>query len=123
MVTSKQELHELTYGDVRASTQLPANHVQAARNLATEALQGCVERMKDGEKTSKPYFTSNVIRYDARTLTYKDGSCTLATVSERVEADYVLPDGDDNPQTRYLQDSWEKKGATLHYRDGDYSSI
>lgn len=98
VVTSKTELHELTYDDVRASTDLPANHVQAARNLSAEALKGCVERMKNGEKTSKPRFTSNVVRYDARTITYKNGSCTLATVNGRVEAEYVLPDGDDNPR-------------------------
>ncbi|XGI83901.1 RNA-guided endonuclease InsQ/TnpB family protein [Halorutilales archaeon Cl-col2-1] len=120
VVTSKSQLHELTYEDVRASTDLPANHVQAARNLAAEALKGCVERLKNGERTSKPQFTSNVVRYDARTVTYKDGSCTLSTVNCRVEAEYVLPDGDDNPQTEYLQDDWEKTSATLHYRDGRY---
>ncbi len=37
-----------------------------------------------------------------------------------VEAEYVLPDGDDNPKTRYLQDDWKKKGTTFHYHDGDY---
>jgi IS605 OrfB family transposase len=61
-----------------------------------------------------------VVRYDARTITYKNGSCNLATVNGRVEAKYVLPDGDDNPQTEYLQDDWEKTGATLHYSDGKY---
>lgn len=120
VVTSKTELHELTYDDVRDSTDLPANHVQAARNLTAEALKGCVERMKNGENTSKPQFTSNVVRYDARTISYKDGSCTLATVNGRIEAEYVLPDGDGNPQTEYLQDDWEKTGATLHYRNGEY---
>ncbi|MFB6283762.1 MAG: RNA-guided endonuclease InsQ/TnpB family protein, partial [Halobacteria archaeon] len=84
------------------------------------ALKGCVERLKNGEKTSKPYFTSNIIRYDARTITYKDSSCTLATVNKRVEAEYVLPDGNNNPQTKYLKEDWEKQGATLHYRDGEY---
>jgi len=61
-----------------------------------------------------------MIRYDMRTVTYKDGSCTVSTVNGRVEVGYVLPDGDDNPQTEYLQDDWEKTGATLHYRDGEY---
>ena len=120
VVTSKSKLHEITYEDVRASTDLPANHVQAARNLTAEALKGCVERLKNGEKTSKPQFTSNVVRYDARTITYRNGSCTLATVNGRVEAEYILPDGGDNPQTEYLQDDWEKTGATLHYRNGEY---
>lgn len=120
VTTSKSKLHDLTYEDVRASTDLPSNHVQSARNLSAEALKGCVERMKVGEKTSKPYFTSSVIRYDARTITYKDGMCTLATVNGRVEAKYILPDGDNNPQTKYLTEEWEKKGATLHYRDGEY---
>jgi IS605 OrfB family transposase len=61
-----------------------------------------------------------MVRYDERTVTYNNGSCTLSTVNGRVEAEYVLPDGDDNPQTEYLQDDWEKTGATLHYRDGGY---
>ncbi|MFB6284347.1 MAG: RNA-guided endonuclease TnpB family protein, partial [Halobacteria archaeon] len=54
VTTSKTELHDLTYKDVIASTDLPANHVQSARNLTAEALKGCVERLKNGEKTSKP---------------------------------------------------------------------
>ena len=37
----------------------------------------------------------------------------------RVEAEYVLPDGDVPPST-YFAKEWEKREATLHHRDGDY---
>jgi len=65
--------------------------VQAARNRAAEAVKGVVERWKQGEKASKPHFTSRFASYDARTVTVNDDHCTLATIEGRVTAEFVLP--------------------------------
>jgi len=76
-ITSKTELHDLTYYDVRDDSPLPANLVQAARNRAAEAVKGVVERWKQGKKSSKPHFTSRFASYDARTVTVNDDHATL----------------------------------------------
>jgi len=116
-ITSKQTLHDLTYYDVRDDSPLPANLVQAARNRAAEAVKGVVERWKQGEKASKPHFTSRFASYDARTVTVNDDHCTLATIEGRVTAEFVLPDEQrDTPHSAYLfNDDYDLKGATLHY--------
>jgi IS605 OrfB family transposase len=116
-ITSKQTLHDLTYYDVRDDSPLPANLVQAARNRAAEAVKGVVERWKQGEKASKPHFTSRFASYDARTVTVNDDHCTLATIEGRVTAEFVLPDAQrDTPHSAYLfNDDYDLKGATLHY--------
>jgi len=90
-ITSKQKLHDLTYYDVRDDSPLPANLVQAARNRAAEAVKGVVERWKEGKNASKPQFTSRFASYGARTLTVNDDYATLATIDERVTAEFVLP--------------------------------
>jgi len=113
-ITSKQTLHDLTYYDVRDDSPLPANLVQAARNRAAEAVKGVVERWKQGEKASKPHFTSRFASYDARTVTVNDDHCTLATIEGRVTAEFVLPDEQrDTPHSAYLfNDDYDLKGAT-----------
>ncbi|MDY6818811.1 MAG: transposase [Halobacteriales archaeon] len=57
--------------------------------------------------------------YNLNALTYYDEHATLATVDGRIEAEYVLPDGDVPPAT-YFSEDWEKREATLHHREGDY---
>jgi IS605 OrfB family transposase len=116
-ITSKQKLHDLTYYDVRDDSPLPANLVQAARNRAAEAVKGVVERWKEGKNASKPQFTSRFASYDARTLTVNDDYATLATIDERVTAEFVLPNEQRaTPHLAYLfNDDYEVKGATLHY--------
>ncbi len=116
-ITSKQNLHELTYYDVRDGSPLPANLVQAARNRAAEAVKGVIERWKEGKKASKPEFTSRFASYDARTVTVNDDHATLATIDGRVTAEFVLPDEQrDTPHSAYLfNDDYGAKGATLHY--------
>ncbi|WP_117594096.1 RNA-guided endonuclease InsQ/TnpB family protein [Haloprofundus halophilus] len=116
-ITSKRELHNLTYSNVREDSPLPANLVQAARNRAAEAVNGCVERWKEGKKASKPRFTSRFASYDARTVTVNDNHATLATIDGRVAAKFVLPDESrDTPHSAYLfNDDYDVKGATLHY--------
>lgn len=47
--------------------------------------------------------------------------CTLASGDGRIEAEYDLPPGRDNPYTEYVRsDEWELRESTLHRRDGDY---
>jgi IS605 OrfB family transposase len=91
--------------------------VQAARNRAAEAVDGVVGRWKQGKKASKPHFTSRFASYDARTVTVNDDHATLATIDERVTAEFVLPDEQrDTPHSAYLfNDDYDVKGATLHY--------
>ncbi|WP_312907590.1 RNA-guided endonuclease InsQ/TnpB family protein [Natronosalvus caseinilyticus] len=116
-ITSKQKLHDQTYYDVRDDSPLPANLVQAARNRAAEAVKGVIERWKEGKKASKPEFRSRFASYDARTVTVNDDHATLATIDERVAAEFVLPDEQrETPHAAYLfNDDYEVKGATLHY--------
>nr|WP_254611699.1 hypothetical protein [Haloterrigena gelatinilytica] len=93
IIDSKSKLNDTTYAGVRAETDLTANHVQAARSLAANALGNCKDRiLEDGKKASKPNFRGSVVVYDARTITYNDDHCTLSTVDGRIIADYVLPD-------------------------------
>ena len=82
-ITSKQKIHDLTYYDVRGDSPLPANLVQAARNRAAEAVNGCVERWKEGKNASKPHVTSRFASYDARTVTVNDDHATLGVLVQR----------------------------------------
>ncbi|AWB28098.1 RNA-guided endonuclease InsQ/TnpB family protein [Halococcoides cellulosivorans] len=116
--TSKTELHDRTYADVRDQTRLQANLVQSARNRAAEAIKSVVARWKDGKMASRPEFTTPSVRYDRRSATFHDDRVSLSTVDGRIEAEYVLPPEGDNPQTKYLRtDDSEITGATLQYRD------
>ena len=46
---------------------------------------------------------------------------TLATVDDRVTAEFVTPEDDEGtPFAEYWTDDWERKEATLHKRDGTY---
>jgi IS605 OrfB family transposase len=119
---TKNTLHEQTYSTVREQTSLQASLVQSARNLAADALGNCKDRiLDDGKKASKPEFRGSVVVYNGRTITYNDDHVTLATVDDRVTAEFVTPnDEDGTPFAEYWTDDWEKKEATLHKRDGTY---
>ncbi len=118
---SKATLHDLTYYELREATDLPANLVTGATRTAAEAIKSGVEKLKKGEKTSRPFFTADVARYDKRVLTYRQDHCTLATVNERVTAQYVLPEDEDTPHHRYLLNpEYEFRTATLHYRNYEF---
>ena len=123
IIGSKSKLHDATYEDVREKTGLTANHVQAARSLAANALGNCKDRiLEDGEKASKPEFSGTVIVYDGRTITYNDDHCTLSTVDNRVTAEYIIPeDTRGTPFEEYWENpEWERGEATLHKRDDTY---
>jgi putative transposase len=116
--TSKQDLHDRTYAEVREQTRLQANLVQSARNRAADAIKSVVARWQNGKRASKPEFTAPSVRYDKRSATFHEGHVSLSTVEGRIEAEYVLPPEGDNPHTEYLcNDEYEVTGATLQYRD------
>jgi putative transposase len=120
--TSKAQLQEETYDEVRDRTRLHANLVQNARNKAVDAVQGVVARWKQGEYAGKPHFSQPTAVYDKRCATFHDEYVSLATVDGRIEVEYVLPDGDrDTPHSRYLDnDDYEVTGAELHNKDGEW---
>ena len=120
--TSKAQLQEETYDQVRDRTRLHANLVQNARNKAADAIQGVVARWKQGEYGGKPHVSSPTVVYDKRCATFHDEYVSLATVDGRIEAEYVLPDEDrDTPHSRYLDtDDYELTGAELHNKDGKW---
>jgi predicted transposase len=123
IIDSKPKLHDATYADVREETDLTANHVQAARSLAANALGNCKDRiLEESEKASKPGFRGTVVVYDARTITYNDDHCTLSTVDGRVTAEYVLPDDTRGTlfEEYWEKPEWERGEATLHKRDDTY---
>ena len=119
---TKNTLHHETYSDVREKLSLQSSLVQSARNLAATALGNCKDRIIDeGEKASKPEFNGTVVVYNGRTITYNDDYVSLATVDDRVTAEYVTPVNEDGtPFEDYWTDAWEKTEATLHKRDGTY---
>ncbi|PSP81313.1 transposase [Halobacteriales archaeon QS_4_69_225] len=101
--TSKAQLQEETYDEVRERTRLHANLVQNARNKAADAVQSVVARWKQGEYAGKPRFSNPTAVYDKRCATFYDEYVSLATVDGRIEVEYVLPDpARDTPHSRYL---------------------
>jgi putative transposase len=121
-ITSKAQLQEETYDDVRKQTRLHANLVQNARNKAADAVQSVVARWKQGEYAGKPHLSKPTVVYDKRCATFHDEYVSLATVDGRIEIEYVLPDDNrDTPHSRYLDnDEYEVTGAELHLRDGEW---
>jgi len=114
VITSRSHLQRLVYDPIRDDTGLHADLCVGAANHAADALSTCVEAMKDGERTSKPVFTSNTTVYNTNAVSYFDGYCTLAAYGSRVHAEFVYPD--DSIQAEYLDnDEWTKQGAKLRY--------
>ena len=120
--TSKAQLQEETYDEVRDRTRLHANLVQNARNKAADAVQSVVARWGQGEYAGKPHFSKPTAVYDKRCATFHDECVSLATVEGRIEVEYVLPDpARDTPHSRYLDnDDYKVTGAELHHRDGEW---
>ena len=121
-ITSKAQLQEETYDNVREQTRLHANLVQNARNKAADAVQSAVARWKQGEYAGKPHLSKPTVVYDKRCATFYDECVSLATVDGRIEIEYVLPDDNrDTPHSRYLDnDDYQVTGAELHLRDGEW---
>ena len=115
VITSRSQLQSHVYDQIRDETGLHSDLCVGAANHAADALRGVVEKMKEGERVSKPVFTSNTTVYNTNAVSYFDGYCTLAAYgSGRVKAEYVYPD--DSLQAEYMEsDEWDKQGAKLRY--------
>jgi len=115
VITSGNHLQRLRYDNIRDETALHADLCVGAANYAADVLSSVVEKMKDGERTSKPVFTSNTTVYNTNAITYFDGYCSLAAYGgSRVHAEYLYPN--DSIQAEYMEhDEWTKQGAKLRY--------
>lgn len=119
---NKQKLHHATYYDIKDETDLTADLIVRARNRAADAIKGCVERLKKGEKTSKPRFTSDSLALNKKccTVWLDEHRCSIATVDGRIHADFILPEQSDY-YDRYLNNGWTVKQSTVEkheYEDG-----
>jgi putative transposase len=117
-VTSKSEAENAIYDELREETDyLHANLVQKAIKRATDDIDNCVDRLADGENTSKPQYDTFSIVYDKRAATYYRDKVSLATVNGRVECEYDLPDAPEGtPHGGYLlNDDYSFSTSTVHY--------
>nr|WP_328765744.1 transposase [Halomicroarcula rubra] len=117
-MTSKSEAESAIYDDLREETDyLHANLVQKAIKRATDDIDNCVDRLAEGENTSKPEYDTFSIVYDKRAATYYRDKVSLATVNGRVECEYDLPDDPEGtPHGEYLlNDDYSFSTSTVHY--------
>ena len=117
-VTSKSNAEDALYDDLREETDgLHANLVQKAIKRAITDIDNCVDRLADGEKTSRPTYETFSIVYDKRAATYHRDTVSLATVNGRVECEYDLPENPDGtPHGDYLlNDDYSFSTSTVHY--------
>jgi len=120
-VTSKFEAEAALYDELREATDdLHANLVQKAIKRATKDIGNCVDRLADGENTSRPHYDTFSIAYDKRAATFYRDTVSLATVNGRVECEYDLPDNPEGtPHGKYLlNDEYSFSTSTVHY-DGE----
>ena len=123
-VYNKNKLHDQTYNQIREQTELPANLVIRARDRASEAIKGCVERLKKGEKASKPRFTSDSLSYDKRTLSVwlDEHRCSISTVDGRIHADFQIPESNSYYEKYLDNEQWEVRQSTVEkheYEDSE----
>ncbi|MEZ3170098.1 transposase [Halorubrum sp. RMP-47] len=117
-VTSKSEAEAAIYSELRHETDgLHANLVQKAIKRATDDIGNCVDRLAEGENTSKPHYDTFSIVYDKRAATYYRDKVSLATVNGRVECEYDLPDHPEGtPHGEYLlNEDYSFATSTVHY--------
>lgn len=123
-VYNKNKLHDQTYSQIREETDLPANLVIRARDRASEAIKGCVEKLKKGEKASRPRFTSDSIAYDKRTLSVwiDERRCSISTVDGRIHANFQVPENSSYYEKYLDSDQWKVRQSTVEkheYEDGE----
>ena len=100
---------------------MTANLVQKGIRQAVESIKSGVERLKNDQDTSRPTFTADTAVYDKRSATFHRDHVSLSTPDGRIECDYILPDDDNVPPTKYVaNEDYEFRRATLHRRDGDW---
>jgi len=84
-ITNKVKLHHLTYYPARKKFDLPAQFICSARDIVCERMRAIIKR----KRKSKPEFKKPFLRYDARTITFKEGCCSLATSYGRIKAKLI----------------------------------
>ena len=117
-VTSKSEAEAAIYDELRGETDgLHANLVQKAIKRATDDVDNCVDKLAEGENTSKPEYDTFSIVYDKRAATYYSDKVSFATVNGRVECEYDLPDNPEGtPHGEYLlNEDYSFSTSTVHY--------
>jgi putative transposase len=116
--THKQNVRDALYEELRSETELQAQLVQAAIKRGVEAVKGCVERWKKGQRVSQPTFTSVTVDYDRRCATFRRREVLLSTVEGRVVCPFVLPSDSPTPYERYvLGEEYEFRQSTVRYDD------
>jgi len=80
-IWNKRKLHDLTYYQIRESTNLPAQLVCSSRDKACEALKS-VFRNKGSKPIFKKFLT---IRYDARSFSFKGNRVSLCSIKGRIK--------------------------------------
>lgn len=114
--THKRNVRDALYDDLRDETELQSQLVQAAIKRGVEAVKGCVERWKNGQRVSRPAFTSETMDYDRRCATFRRREVSLSTLEGRVVCPFVLPSASPTPYERYILDEeYEFCESTLRY--------
>jgi putative transposase len=88
------ELHKRTYYSLRAEhPTLPAQLVVSSRMKATEVVKSALTHKRKGRKTTLPRTRCCSIRYDMRScwVKWESSTCSLATVTGRLELAFSLP--------------------------------
>jgi len=84
-ITNKVKLHHLTYYPAREKFNLPAQFVCSARDVVCDRMRAIIKR----KRKSKPQFKKPFLRYDVRTITFKEGYCSLSTSSGRIKTKII----------------------------------
>lgn len=118
----KLDVQSLTYGKVRANTDLGSQHAILATHQAAEAISSCLESCEGSDPGSKPTFTSPTLTYDSRSMTlFADDTVSLSTTKDRIRCSLLLPEGKDGYQQQFLEsESWSLTESTLSMRDGGF---
>jgi putative transposase len=92
--------------------------VQSVIKRGVEAVKGCVERWKKGQRVSRSTFTSMTMDYDRRCATFRRRELSLSTVEGRVVCLFVLPSDSPTPYERYvLDEEYEFRQSTVQCGD------
>ncbi|MFD1512524.1 RNA-guided endonuclease InsQ/TnpB family protein [Halomarina rubra] len=128
LLTDYEDANDALYDPLRKETnQLHANLVQAAMRDVTSNLSSAKSNWNAGDRVNQPTYSicredgSYVITYDKRAATFHKHKVSLATVSGRVECQYVLPaELDGTPYERYVLDSRWSFGTSKLVFDGEH---
>jgi IS605 OrfB family transposase len=106
--SSKIAIHNGTYYNIREQyPELPSSLVQAARDVASEALKGVkLKTLPDIRKHSAARFNQRTLR-----VVLDRGYGTLSTVAGRKEFKFTVPEY----YQRYIGEDWTVRSSTVKY--------